>query len=58
MVASEAFMEIQVPQQKVYDGVRFSAEVAPPAAMTVSLTESIKGNREYLDSLIWERGCG
>ncbi|MED6107238.1 hypothetical protein PIB30_012073 [Stylosanthes scabra] len=57
VVSSEAFVEIEVPQQKVYDGVRFPAVVAPSAPTTGSLTECIKANREYLDTLIQERGA-
>ena len=59
MAVSEAdtFVEMEVPQQKVYNGVRFPAVLSPPSATSLPLTDSIKTHKQFLESLLLKSGA-
>lgn len=58
---AEAFMEIQVPNQKSYDGIQFPSVLSPsPRTSLISLslfTEAIKREKRFLDSLLHKSGA-
>ncbi|KAI4355580.1 hypothetical protein L6164_004339 [Bauhinia variegata] len=55
-----SFIEIQIPQQKLYDGIRFPATVSPRPETPFSLshlTQSIKNERPFLESVLLKSGA-
>ncbi|XP_072055587.1 clavaminate synthase-like protein At3g21360 [Arachis hypogaea] len=59
VTAAESFVEIKVPQQKLFDGVSFPAVLSPPSssATVLPLTRSIKAHKPYLESLLLKSGA-
>ncbi|KAF7826092.1 clavaminate synthase-like protein [Senna tora] len=59
-MGSEAFVEIQIPQQKLYnDGIRFPSVVSPPTAPSSlsHLIHSIQTHKPFLESLLLQSGA-
>lgn len=53
-------MEIPIPQQKLYDGIRFPITVSPGPTAPSSLshfTQSIQFHRPFLESLLHKSGA-
>ncbi|MED6107241.1 hypothetical protein PIB30_012076 [Stylosanthes scabra] len=60
VTAAESFVEIKVPQQKLFDGVSFPAVISPPPSSSptsLQLTHSIKAHKPYLESLLLKSGA-
>ncbi|XP_004302856.1 PREDICTED: clavaminate synthase-like protein At3g21360 [Fragaria vesca subsp. vesca] len=54
------FVQAQIPQQKLYDGVRFPAVLSPSPAVPFTLsalTKTIEAQRPYLEALLRESGA-
>lgn len=62
MATGEAFVEIQIPQQKLYNnGIRFPSAVSPVSPTTSwslsHFTQSIQTQKPFLESLLLESGA-
>lgn len=58
----ESFKEIQIPQQKLYNGIQFPSVVSPSKSSVSSLSlshliDSIKTHKPFLESLLHESGA-
>ncbi|XP_028769329.1 clavaminate synthase-like protein At3g21360 [Neltuma alba] len=54
----DTFVRIQIPQQKVYDGIQFPSVVSPTSSSSLSrLTHSIHFHKQFLESLLLESGA-
>ncbi|XP_054784234.1 clavaminate synthase-like protein At3g21360 [Prosopis cineraria] len=57
----ETFVQIQIPQQKLYNGIQFPSVVSPRSPTTSSslslLTQSIQIHKQFLESLLLESGA-
>lgn len=58
---TDAFVKIQIPQQKLYKGIQFPSVVSPPSSTSLSspslLTQSIQFHKQFLESLLLESGA-
>ncbi|KAK4266888.1 hypothetical protein QN277_023751 [Acacia crassicarpa] len=58
---ADAFVKIQIPQQKLYNGIQFPSVVSPPSSTSSSslslLTQSIRFHKQFLESLLLESGA-
>ncbi|KAI9110012.1 hypothetical protein K1719_019053 [Acacia pycnantha] len=58
---ADAFIKIQIPHQKLFNGIQFPSVVSPPSPTSSSslslLTQSIRFHKQFLESLLLESGA-
>lgn len=57
MSVTEAFVEINVPQQKLFNEIQFPATLSPVPTSKLPLTHSIKTHKPFLESLLLKSGA-